>query len=203
VHITLTSLQLQVMSFGLQNLVIFFFSVSVQCPGELLKTERGKFLWEPVAHGEISKLLCPYGMSTTYTEHLEQMALDSARELGYFPFHNPTSPTKPDVKIHDLDRRLFHLEMISDAEQRVSCEKNLRITLSNVSHYMTLYIFKHPYCFVQYPSFCAPQNICFLCRAQRCKNLCALQRKEISHHWSHDLLPGLLCFKEPKTMTSV
>jgi hypothetical protein len=136
-------------------------------------------------------------------EHLEQMTLDSARELGYFPFHNPTSPTKPDVKIHDLDRGIFHHEMISDAEQRVSCEKNLRITVSNVSHYMTFYIVKHPYCFVQCPLFCAPQYTCFLCRALRCKNLCALQRKKLSHHWSRDLLPGLLYFKEPKTMASV
>jgi hypothetical protein len=162
------------MSYGLQNSVIFFFYVSVQCPGELLKTDKGKFLWEPVSHGEISRLACPYGMSTTYTEQLEQTAHDSAPELGYLPFHNPTSPTKPDVKIHDLDRRLFHHEMISDAEQRVSLEKKLRITVSNVSHYMALYIVNHPYCFVHCPSFCAPQNTCFLCRAQRCKNLCAL-----------------------------
>jgi hypothetical protein len=116
------------MSFGLQNLVILLFSVSVQCPGELLKTDKGKFLWEPVAHGEISRLTCPYGMSTTYMEHLEQMALDSAQDLGYFPFHNPTSPTKPDVKIHDVDRGLFHLEMISDAEHRVSCEKKKHVS---------------------------------------------------------------------------
>lgn len=191
------------MSFDLQNLVIFFFSVSVQCPHERLKTDRGIFLWEPVTHGEISRLPCPYGMSTNYTEHLEQMALDSAWEVGYFPFHNPTSPTKPDVKIPDLDRRLFHLEMISDAEQRVSGEKNLRITVSNVSHYMTLYTVKRLYYFVQCLAFCAPQNTCFLCGTQRCKNLCALQRKQILHHWSHDLLPGLLCLKEPKTMASV
>jgi hypothetical protein len=131
------------------------------------------------------------------------MALDSARELGYFPFHNPTSPTKPDVKIHDLDRGLSHLEIISDAEQRVSCEKNLRITVYNVSHYRTLYIVKYPYCFVQCPLFCAPQNTCFLCRDQRRKDICALQREQISYHWSHDFLPRLLCFEEPKTMASV
>jgi len=191
------------MSYGLQNLVMFFLSLSVQCPGELLKTDRGKFLWVPVAHGEISRLSCPYGMSTTYTEYLEQMARDSARELGYFPFHNPTSPTKPDVKMHDLDRGVFHHEMISDAEQRVSCEKNLRIAVSNVSHYMTFYTVNHSYCFVQRPSFCASQNTCVLYRTQRCMNLCVVQREQISHHWSHDLLPGLLCFKEPKTMASV
>jgi len=152
------------MSYGLQNLVIFFFSLLVQCPGELLKTDSGKFLWKPVAHGEISRLPCPYGMSTTYTEHLEQMASDSARELGYFPFHNPTSPTKPDVKILDLDRGFFHHEMISDAEQIVSCEKKIKISMSNVSHYMTV---KCPYCFVQCPTFCAPQNTCFLCRSPK------------------------------------
>jgi hypothetical protein len=68
----------------------------------LLKTDRGEFWWKPVAHGEISRLPCPYGMSTTHLEHLEQMARDSAREL---------------------DKGLFHHEIISDAEQRVSCEK--------------------------------------------------------------------------------
>jgi hypothetical protein len=111
------------MSYGLQNLVIFFFSVSVKCPGELLKTERGEFWWEPVAHGEISRFSCPYGMSTMYMEHQEQMARDSARE--YFTFHDPASPTKPDVKIHDLDRGIINHEMISDAEQGVSCEKKI------------------------------------------------------------------------------
>jgi len=59
-------------------------------------------------------------------EHLEQMALDSARDLGYSPFRNPTLPTKPDVQIHDLDRGLFHHKMISDAEQRVSCKQKFK-----------------------------------------------------------------------------
>ncbi|PNF34443.1 hypothetical protein B7P43_G11234 [Cryptotermes secundus] len=54
-----------------------------QCPGELLRTDRGKFLWEPVPHGMVSTLPCPYGMSTNYTEHLEQLAHDSTLELKY------------------------------------------------------------------------------------------------------------------------
>ncbi|KAJ9580698.1 hypothetical protein L9F63_024126, partial [Diploptera punctata] len=42
--------------------------LKVQCPAEVLQTDRGTFLWKPVEHGIISRLLCPYGMDTNYTE---------------------------------------------------------------------------------------------------------------------------------------
>jgi hypothetical protein len=50
------------------------------------------------------------------------MAHDSALELGYFPLHNPIVPTKPDAKVHDLDRGMLCHELISDSELRVSSE---------------------------------------------------------------------------------
>jgi hypothetical protein len=95
-------------------LVVFLFSE--QCPGELLRTDKGKFLWEPVPHGMASRLPCPYGMSTNYTEHLEQLAHDSTLELGYHIFHNPAAQLKPD----DLDKANSHHELVSDAEMNVS-----------------------------------------------------------------------------------
>jgi hypothetical protein len=97
-----------------------FLYFSVQCPAEKLKTDRGNFLWEPVAHGVVSRLPCPYGMSTNYMEQLEQMARDSPVGLGYHPFHNPAPPPKPDVKIHNLEKGNSHHGFISDVELRVS-----------------------------------------------------------------------------------
>jgi hypothetical protein len=93
---------------------------SEQCPGELLRTDRGKFLWEPVSHGVVSRLPCPYGMSTNYTEHLEQLAHDPTLELGYRIFHNSAAQLKPNVMIHDAEKGNSDHEWSSDAEMNVS-----------------------------------------------------------------------------------
>jgi hypothetical protein len=97
-----------------------FGGFSEHCPGELLRTDRGKFLWEPVPHGMVSRLLCPYGMSTNYTEYLEQMAHDSALELGFHTFHKSAAHLKPDAETHDSDEGNSNHELSSDAEMNVS-----------------------------------------------------------------------------------
>jgi hypothetical protein len=95
-----------------------FGGFSEQCPGELLRTDRGKFLWEPVPHGMVSRLPCPYGMSTNYTEHLEH---DSALELGFHTFHKSAAQLKPDVETHDSYKGNSNHELSSNAEMNVSC----------------------------------------------------------------------------------
>jgi hypothetical protein len=98
-----------------------FGGFSEHCPGELLRTDRGKFLWEPVPHGMVSRLPCPYGMSTNYTEHLDQLAHDSALELGFPTVHKSAAQIKPNVETHDSYKGNSKHELSSDAEVNVSC----------------------------------------------------------------------------------
>jgi hypothetical protein len=93
---------------------------SVQCPGELMETDRGRFVWEPVAHGVVSTLPCPYGMSTSYKEDLENLAHGNAVGLGYRPYHNPTAQPKPEVKTYDLQNGNAYHELISDVSHENS-----------------------------------------------------------------------------------
>jgi hypothetical protein len=86
----------------------------VQCPGERLDTDRGEFFWEPVAHGMVSRLPCPYGMATNYTEYQEKLAHDFPVGLGYHPFHNPTAQPKSEVKMEDLQNGNAYHELVSD-----------------------------------------------------------------------------------------
>lgn len=100
----------------------------MQCPGEMLETDKGRFFWDPVDHGIVARLPCPYGMNTNYTEYLENLAHDYAVGLGYHPFHNPNAPSKPQVKMHDLQNGNAYHQLTSNGELRVSHE-NFEIIL--------------------------------------------------------------------------
>ncbi|PSN51903.1 hypothetical protein C0J52_12799 [Blattella germanica] len=73
--------------------------LKVQCPAERLQTERGTFLWKPVDHGTISRLPCPYGMDTNYTEF---NSFDLANQPS---FHEGVLRDTPN---HDLKRHPDH-----------------------------------------------------------------------------------------------
>ncbi|XP_069694647.1 uncharacterized protein [Periplaneta americana] len=68
-----------------------FCEMKVHCPAEIVKSDRGIFSWEPVPHGTASKLPCPYGMNTNYTEHVAPSSTP-ANQLPVYGFEggNPS-----------------------------------------------------------------------------------------------------------------